>query len=183
MSDGRIATPRRAVPCLVGIVALTITLLAGLIAFTASRPRRFDAPGDGRGTRRGRCPPFGCAAMTTLATHVRNVPRVFRLAFSTGAIVMLAQLAVLSAFIVNPNLGVWGGDAVAPLALGALVCLVFLGPAATQATASHEHLRRRPVFAAAAADSDGTAGQPRRMGALNIDVCLTTRRRSYRCRG
>ena len=47
--------------------------------------------------------------------------------FMAGAILLLVQLLALSAFIVDPNVGVWAADVVAPVAVGALVCLVVLG--------------------------------------------------------
>ena len=94
------------------------------------------------------------------------MPRVFRLAFSTGAIVMLAQLAVLSAFIVNPNLGVWAATPWRPWH-SAHSCVSSYWLAATQATATNiydDALYSRP-------QADPTARrQPRRMGALIIDV-------------
>ena len=35
------------------------------------------------------------------------MPRIFRVAFMTGAVVVLVQLAVLGAFVIDPNVAIW----------------------------------------------------------------------------
>ena len=55
-----------------------------------------------------------CATRFALATHLQGVPRTFRLAFATGAVVVLAQLAVLGTFIIDPNVAIWPAGLLRP---------------------------------------------------------------------
>jgi hypothetical protein len=51
-----------------------------------------------------------------LGAHVAGVPRTFRITFLTGAAVALGQLAILTAFIVDPNVTSWRDSALRPWA-------------------------------------------------------------------
>ncbi len=98
-----------------GFVGLTMALLAGLVAFTASAglidsmPLATVAAVLAAGATAG-----WCATRPALPTHLRSVPRVFRVAFVTGAVVVLGPLAILGTFIIDPNVAIWPAGGLRP---------------------------------------------------------------------
>jgi hypothetical protein len=89
-------------------VYLTVALLAGIVAFTAtagvidSMPVAWIvalAAAGAAGWRSATHQPF--------VANLSSVPRPFRVAFVTGAALCLVQLAPLTAFIIDPNVAAW----------------------------------------------------------------------------
>jgi len=96
-------------------VFATIASLAGLIAFTAaaglvdSMPLATVAAVAAAGAA-----VWWSATHPALATHLQGVPRVFGLAFAAGAVVVLAQLAILGTFIIDPYVAIWPAGLLRP---------------------------------------------------------------------
>ena len=119
-----------------GFVGLTIALLAALVAFTASAGLVDSMPlATAAALAAAGAAAWWCATRPALATHLRRVPRTFRLAFVAGAVVVLVQLAVLGTFIIDPNVAIWPAGMLRPWQSGHS-CVSAYWVAAQQATAA-----------------------------------------------
>ena len=92
-------------------VSLTIALVAGIVAFTASAgvidsmPVAWIAALAAAGAAGWRS-----ATHRPFLASLSSVPRPFRVAFVAGAVLCAAQLAPLTAFIIDPNVATWRAD-------------------------------------------------------------------------
>ncbi len=111
MTDSR---PAGAIPFGLA-VHLTVAVLAGVVALTAcagvvdSMPLAWLVGLAAAGAA-------GWRSIThqPLAATLAGVPRPLRIAFGTGAALLLVQLVPLTAFIIDPNVAVWRADPVRP---------------------------------------------------------------------
>jgi hypothetical protein len=98
-----------------GFVGVTIALLAGLVAFTAAAGVVDSmAVATIAALAAAGATAWWCATRPGFATRLQRVPRVFRLAFAAGAVVVLAQLAVLGTFIIDPHVASWRAGLLRP---------------------------------------------------------------------
>jgi hypothetical protein len=133
-----------------GTVALTVAVLAGIVAFTATAGLVDSMP---LATVVAVAAAAGAAWRSAthpgLARVLAGVPPTFRLAFAAGAVAVLVQLGVLSAFIIDPHVSQWTGSLARPWQ-SAHSCVSAYWTAARQAALApdlyHEPLYR-PVIA------------------------------------
>ena len=103
-------------------------MLAGVVGFTAFTGV-VDRMGQGWAAAlcAGGAVTWWLSRSPTLTAAIAAATPVSRRLFIAGAILLLVQVLALSAFIVNPNLGVWTATPWRPWQSIALVCLVGTG--------------------------------------------------------
>ena len=96
-------------------VVATLASLTGLVAFTAAAGVVDSMPfATITALAASGLAAWWCATRSTFARHLQHVPRAFRLTFAAGAILVLAQLAVLGTFIIDPNVATWPASVARP---------------------------------------------------------------------
>ena len=164
MADPHLPSPRSFTIA----VWLTIAVLAGIVGFTA-----FTGVVDRMG--QGWAAALASAGLSVwwlgrshhLAAAIAEATTASRRLFIAGAILLLVQVLALTAFIVNPNVGVWAGTPWRPW-LSAHSCVSSYWLAATQVTAT-PNVYDDALYSQPQADPTARR-QPRRMGAFNVDV-------------
>ena len=90
------------------VVNATVAALAGIVGLTASAGLVDSMPLAGLvAAITAVAVTWPIAASRPFAERLAAVPRAFRVAFAVGAVVVVGQLAVLTTFIIDPNVALW----------------------------------------------------------------------------